>query len=161
MEGKSALTIINLRRWLYRGKRPGWIAKFVNRAWAAVVSSGIAGDLYVTLEVAGRKSGKIVSLPLVVGVVDGQRYLVSMLGENVQWVKNVRAANGNVVLHHGRREKVHLEELPAHQRAPIIKAYLQRATGAQPHLPLSKDAPVAEFEKIADGYPVFRVMPIS
>ncbi len=152
------MTIINLRRWLYKGQRPGWIAKYVNQAWAAIVSSGMAGDLYVTLEVRGRKSGKIVSLPLVVGLVDGERYLVSMLGDNVQWVKNVRAANGDVVLRHGQREKVHLEELPANQRAPMIKAYLQRATGAQPHMPLSKDAPVAEFEKIAADYPVFRVV---
>jgi hypothetical protein len=38
-----------------------------------------------TLEVIGRRSGKIVSLPVVVAVVDGERYLVSMLGDDVQW----------------------------------------------------------------------------
>jgi len=161
MDNNRAVISPNLRRWLYRGKRPGSIAKFVNRAWAAVVSSGVAGDLYVTLEVAGHKSGKIVSLPLVVGVVNGQRYLVSMLGEDVQWVKNVRAASGKVVLHHGRREAVQLEDVAVEARAPIIKAYLQRAPGAQPHIPVSKDAPLAEFEKIAAAYPVFRVIAVS
>jgi hypothetical protein len=44
-----------------------------------------------TLEVTGRRSGRTVSLPIVVAVVDGQRYLVSMLGENVNWVQNIRA----------------------------------------------------------------------
>ncbi len=153
------MTIINLRRWLYRGKRPGWIAKFLNKAWAVVVSLGMGGDLYVTLEVNGRKSGKIISLPLVVGVVDKQRYLVSMLGEDVQWVKNVRAANGNVVLRHGRREQVQLQEVPVSQRAAIIKDYLQRAPGAAPHIPVGKNAPLADFEKIAAAYPVFHVIP--
>ena len=44
------------------------------------------------MEVPGRRSGRIVSLPLVVATVRGERYLVSMLGEEVNWVRNVRAA---------------------------------------------------------------------
>jgi len=112
----------------------------------------------VTLEVTGRKSGRTVSLPVVVAVVDGQRYLVSMLGENVNWVQNVRAAGGKAVLHSGSREEVHLEEVPVDQRAPILKAYLQRAPGARPHVPVNKDAPMADFEKVAADFPVFRVV---
>jgi hypothetical protein len=152
------MTTGNVRRWLYQGKRPGWIAQFLNRTWATIVSIGLGGDMYVTLEMRGRKSGKLVSLPLVVAVVDGQRYLVSMLGEDVHWVKNVRAANGKVFLKHGRREPVQLEDVQVEGRAPIIKAYLQRATGARPHIAVDKDAPLAEFEAVAANYPVFRVV---
>ncbi len=146
-----------LRRWLYRGQRPNWIARMLNRLWAAVVSLGVASDDYVTLEVTGRKSGRIVSFPLVMVVVSGERYLVSMLGENAQWVRNVRAAGGRAVLRSGSREEVQLEEVAADQRAPILKAYLQIATGARPHVPVDKDAPLAEFEKIAPTFPVFRL----
>jgi hypothetical protein len=92
-----------------------------------------------------------------VTVVDGQRYLVSMLGEQVQWVQNVHAAGGRAVLRSGGREEVHLEEVPAEQRAPILRAYLQRAPGARPHVPVNKDAPLAEFEQVAAAFPVFRV----
>jgi deazaflavin-dependent oxidoreductase (nitroreductase family) len=144
-------------RWLYRGQRPNWIARMLNRAWAAVASSGVASNYLVTLEVTGRKSGRTVSLPVVVAVVDGQRYLVSMLGEHVQWVHNVRAAGGRAVLRSGGREEVHLEEVPADQRAPILRTYLQLAPGARPHLPVNKDAPLAEFDKVAAAFPVFRV----
>ena len=144
--------------WLYRGQRPNWIARMLNRAWAAVASSGVASNYLVTLEMTGRKSGRTVSLPLVVAVVDGQRYLVSMLGEHVHWVQNVRAAGGRAVLRSGGREEVHLEEVPADQRTPILRAYLQRAPGARPHLPVNKDAPIAEFEKVATAFPVFRVV---
>ena len=146
-------------RWLYRGQRPNWIARIVNRASAAAASSGVASNYLVTLEVTGRKSGRIFSLPLVMAIVDGQRYLVSMLGDNVQWVHNVRAAGGKAVLWHGRREEIRLEEVPAGQRAPILKAYLQRAPGARPHVPVNKDAALAEFEKVAAAFPVFRVRP--
>ncbi len=152
------MTESNVRRWLYRGQRSNWIAKIINGAWAAVVSSGAASNLYVTLEVTGRKSGRTISLPVVVAVVDGERYLVSMLGENVHWVHNVRAAEGRAVLKSGGREEVHLEEVPVDQRAPILRAYLQRAPGARPHVPVNKDAPLAEFAKVAAAFPVFRVM---
>ncbi len=97
-------------------------------------------------------------MPVVVAVVDGERYLVSMLGENVHWVHNVRAAEGRAVLKSGGREEVHLEEVPVDQRAPILRAYLQRAPGARPHVPVNKDAPLAEFAKVAAAFPVFRVM---
>ncbi len=152
------MTRSDFKRWLYRGQRPNWIARMLNRAWAAVASSGVASNYLVTLEVTGRKSGRTVSLPVVVAVVDGQRYVVSMLGENVHWVHNVRAAGGRAVLRSGGREEVHLEEVPADQRAPILRAYLQRAPGARPHVPVNKDAPIAEFEKVATAFPVFRVV---
>jgi len=148
-------------RWLYRGRRPNWIARILNRASAAVASSGVTSDYMVTLEVTGRKSGRTVALPVVIAIADGQRYLVSMLGGDVQWVRNVRAAGGRAALRSGGREEVRLEEVPADQRAPILKAYLQRAPGARPHVPVDKDAPMAEFEKVAAAFPVFRILPVG
>jgi hypothetical protein len=151
------MTLSDVTRWLYRGQRPNWIARILNRATAAVASSGVASNYLVTLEVTGRTSGRVASLPLVMVVVDGQRYLVSMLGDNVQWDHNVRAAGGRAVLRSGGREEIHLEEVPTDQRAPILRAYLQRAPGARPHVPVNKDAALAEFQKIAAAFPVFRL----
>ena len=151
------MTLSDFTRWLYRGHRPNWIAKAINRAAATITSSGIAPNYMMTLEVVGRKSVRTTSLPVVIAVVDSQRYLVSMLGENVQWVRNVRAAGGNVVLRAGGREEVRLEEVPAARRGAIIKAYLQRAPGARPHIPVDKDAPLADFQRIAAEYPVFKI----
>ncbi|MGN9893956.1 hypothetical protein [Micromonospora sp. L31] len=36
---------------------------------------------------------------------------------------------------------------------------LHLAPGARPHLPVDRRAPLAEFEAVADRYPVFRVEP--
>jgi hypothetical protein len=52
-------------KWLYHGRRPNWIAKILNRAWAAVGSSRIASNYLVTLEVIGRKSRRTIALPVV------------------------------------------------------------------------------------------------
>ena len=130
----------------------------MNRASAVVHALGIAPNYLVTLEVVGRRSGRAISFPLVMAVVDGERYLVSMLGSNVAWVRNLRAANGHALLGHGRTERVRLEEIPVEERGPVLKAYLQRTPGARPHIPVDKNAPLEEFEAIAAQVPVFRVL---
>jgi deazaflavin-dependent oxidoreductase (nitroreductase family) len=152
LEGKMAF-----KRWLYRGGRPHLLAKILNRGWAMVHSAGVAPNSFVTLEVVGRRSGRPISFPLAMVVIDGERYLVSMLGEEANWVRNVKAADGAARLVHGISEQVRLVEVEAGQRAPILKCYLQHAPGARPHILVSKDAPLAEFEKAASAYPVFRV----
>ena len=75
-------------------------------------------------------------------------------------MRNVEAAGGEVALRHGRREEVHLEEVVAPDlRAPVLKAYLQRASHAGAHVPIYKDALLAEFERVAPRFPVFRIVP--
>jgi len=149
---------MTVKQWLYKGGRPNRLASVLNRGWAFIHGLGIAPNYLVTLEVTGRRSGHTISLPLVMTVIDGERYLVSMLGTEASWVRNVQAADGQAVLRHGRREEVRLVEVPMEQRAPILKAYLQKAPGARGHVAVDKDAPLAEFERMAAQYPVFRVV---
>ncbi len=146
-----------LKLWMYRGNRPNWMAQALNRGWRAVHSSGLVSKQWVTLEVIGRKSGRIIALPVVVAAVEGELYLVSMLGADAQWVRNVRAAEGKAFIVSAGRREVRLREVPVQGRAPLIKAYLQVAPGARPHIPVDKDAPVADFEPIAADFPVFRI----
>jgi hypothetical protein len=146
------------KQWMYRGQHPNWLARIQNNFWALVHSSGIAPDVLATLEVTGRVSGRTISLPVAITVLDGQRYLVSMLGEDAQWVQNVRAAHGIAFIRSGKRTKVLLEEVPVEQRAPILKAYLKLAPGARPHIPVDKDAPLSEFEAVAASFPAFRIV---
>ncbi|MBS1788077.1 MAG: nitroreductase family deazaflavin-dependent oxidoreductase [Acidobacteria bacterium] len=144
---------MKLRKWLYHGGHPNWLASIL-----IVHGLGIAPNYLVTLEVRGRRSGRMTSLPLVMVIIKGERYLVSMLGAESNWVQNAKAAGGNVTLRHGRSEQVHLEEVSLERRAPILKAYLERAPGARQHLPIDSDAPLSEFERIAAKFPVFRVV---
>ena len=146
-----------LKRWLYRNGHPNTIAKILNKGWAWIHSLGIFPNYLVTLDVMGRQSGKVISFPLAMTVLNGERYLVSMLGEKANWVSNIRAAGGKAELRHGITEQVILKEVEVSQRAPILKAFLQHAPGARPHIPVSKDAPVSAFETIASQYPVFCV----
>lgn len=149
---------MSVKSWLYRGGRPNRVARVLDRCTAALYARGIGPDYLITLEVPGRRSGRISELPLVMAEANGESYLVSMLGEKANWVSNVRAAGGDVSIRHGRREEVRLEEVAADRRAPVLKAYLKRAPGARAHLPVHKDAPLAEFERVASRFPVFRIV---
>ncbi|BBH67799.1 hypothetical protein ACTI_44840 [Actinoplanes sp. OR16] len=148
----------SLKRWMYRGGRPHRLARALNRLSAVQYRAGflVPGN-WVTLEVPGRRTGRTVSCPLVVARYEGREYLVSMLGNDANWVANVRAAGGDAVLSHGRRERVHLSEVAVERRAPILRRYLAKAPGARPHIPVDRHAPVAAFERVAADYPVFLV----
>jgi hypothetical protein len=144
---------------MYEGGRPGLAARRSNRIMANVAASGLLGWWCVRLETVNPLSRTPLTLPLVTAKVDGHRYLVSMLGQGARWVRNVRAADGAAVIVAGWRHPVHLVEVAADGRAPILKAHLQRAPGARPHIPVDKDAPLAAFEAIAADFPVFEVLP--
>ena len=74
-------------RWLYRRRaaqplRPG--------AEPAVRGHVLGRDHAVPcrhLEITGRKTGGPVSFPVVIADYRGERYLVSMLGANTNWVR--------------------------------------------------------------------------
>ena len=81
-------------RWLYRGAHPHWFARLQNRFSAVLFAAGIWPERVAALEVRGRRSGRTTSFPIVIADLGGERYLVSMLGEKANWVRNVRAASG-------------------------------------------------------------------
>jgi len=110
------------------------------------------------LEVRGRRSGRQISFPVVIADYQGERYLVSVLGERANWVQNVRAEKGRAVLRHGLPEEVLLEEVAIELRPPILRRYLQLAPGARPHFPVDRAAPIEDFQRIAPEIPVFRII---
>ena len=144
-------------RLFYRDGRPNLAGRAVGRVYAVACGLGLGPAWAVALETTGHRTGRTSSIPLVIGEHGGERYLVSMLGERSPWVHNVRAAGGRVVIRHGRRQAVRLVEVEPEARAPVIKAYLDRAVGARPHIPVDHSAPVEAFEPIATAYPVFRI----
>jgi deazaflavin-dependent oxidoreductase (nitroreductase family) len=118
---------------------------------------GLPPRYQAVLDVRGRISGRLRSIPVVIATVEDKQYLVSMLGPNSDWVRNVEAVGGDVVIRHGRRQHVHLVAIPAEQRAPILREYVRLAPSGRQHFPLSMGAPLSDFEAIAGHYPVYRI----
>ena len=76
-------------------------------------------------------------------------------------MRNVEAARGEATLVHGRRERVRLLGVSNEERPRVIKAYLKRAPGARPHIPVDKDASLKTFEEVAPTIPVYRVTSLA
>ena len=144
-------------RFFYRGWRPTPLGRVWSRAYAWVAGLGLTPGILVSLQTVDRSSGRVSSTILVVARYQGERYLVSMLGNGSGWVQNVRAAGGKAFIKRGRRHPVSLTEIPPRERASILKAWCQVATSGRQHLPVSHRAPVSAFEAIASDYPVFRI----
>jgi hypothetical protein len=115
----------------------------------------------VTLEVRGRRSGRPLALPLVIVVLVGERYLVVHARAVRELGAQREGSGGDATLRHGRCEEMRLEELVVDRRAPVLKTYLKQTPNARAHLPVTKDAPLAEFERVAPRFSVFRVVPRS
>jgi F420H(2)-dependent quinone reductase len=147
------------RRWMYSGKRRNRVAKLLNRVDATAAAAGIGPKRLAKLEVRGRRSGRRLSFPVVIAEYEGQRYLVAMLGREANWVRNVRAAGGKAILRHGRSENVVVEEVDPRVCGPILQRYLEVAPGARAHFPVDRHAPLEQFERITEEYPVFRICP--
>jgi hypothetical protein len=146
-------------RFFYRNWRPTRLGRIVSRTWAWISGLGLTPRILLTLQVKDRSSGRLRAAVLVVATHQGKRYLVSMLGDGSEWVRNVRASGGEAFIKRGRSRPVRLTEIPPEERAPILKAWCQVATSGRQHLLVSHDAPISAFEAIAGDYPVFRIDP--
>ena len=118
-------------RFYYRYRRPTWFGWLSNQAWAWVSGLGLTPLIMATLQVKDRRDGRLHSTVLVPAHYEGERYLVSMLGDGSEWVQYARAAGGQGFIKRGQTQPVTLIEIPPKVRAPILKAWCQVATSGR------------------------------
>jgi deazaflavin-dependent oxidoreductase (nitroreductase family) len=141
-------------------KRPDWFTRNVmNRFLNLMMRLGLSVRGSRVLEHRGRTSGELHHTPVNLLTIDGVDYLVAPRGET-QWVRNVRAAGGRLVLILGRRRQSRTAtEIPPAEATDILRTYLRRwkfevgmfFDGVGP------DSSEAEFAAVADRHPVFRL----
>jgi len=148
-------------RFFYQDWRPTRLGRMWSRINAWIAGLGLTPNIVVALQARSRITGRLSSTVLVAVNYQGRRYLVSMLGNTSEWVQNIRATDGDAFIKRGRSRRIKLVEIPPRERAPILKAWCQVATSGRKHLPVSHDAPIADFATIAADYPVFRIDPAT
>lgn len=139
-------------------RAPGWFTRTIaNRIVAGFTRAGVSLLGSRVLEVRGRTSGELRRTPVNLLVLNGREYLVSARGHG-QWVRNVRAADGELTLLRGRsRARYRAVEVPPADSAPILRAYLKRwkAEVGVFFDGIGPDSSDEQIRRVAGRHPVF------
>jgi deazaflavin-dependent oxidoreductase (nitroreductase family) len=133
---------------------------FFNDTVGRLAKLGISVYGSRVLYVRGRKTGEWRSTPVNPLTVDGVRYLVAPRG-NTQWVRNLRAANGEGELRIGRKtERFTATEIGDDAKPAILRAYLKKWKFEVGVFfdGVDAKAPEETLRRIAPGYPIFRIV---
>ncbi len=139
--------------------RPASEARF-NRIIGPLLRLGIGPRYMYLLEVPGRRSGRLFTVPINLMEVDGNEYIVAPRG-NVQWVRNLRATDRFVLRRGLRRINASASEIDDADKPALLRIYLQRYAATRQYFPVAVDAGLEAFVAIAGNYPVFRLMRID
>lgn len=128
---------------------PAWVV----RLNVAILRRGLRIGTQYLLSVPGRRSGVRRDTPVSMATVNGSRYIVAAFAD-AAWVHNVRAAGAGVLSRGRTAENVRLDQVPAAERGPVLRAFLAQVRGGRRFFGrLAPDEIVAS----ADRYPVFRI----
>src|SRR5690242_9048936 len=138
-------------------EQPSPVERVFNRVFGAFVRMGLGPGYNRMLEVRGRKSGQAYSTPVFMLEHEGKQWLVAPRGET-QWVLNAQAAGEVTLVRRGERRVYGVRLVPVAQRAPLLRAYLERHHATvQRFFSVQRGAALPEFEAIAERHPVFEL----
>lgn len=139
---------------------PGWTTRrLLNPLVAWLVRRGMSLQGAAVLEVAGRHTGTTRTTPVNPLTLDGRIYLLAPRGDT-EWSRNLRAAGAaQLVTGRHRRRAITVSDVPAADRAGVLRAYVARwgsqVRGLLPALP--GDPTAADYEAVAGTLPMFLV----
>lgn len=140
-------------------REPGWFTKHVfNGLVSGLTKAGISVWGSRTLSVQGRTSGEWRSTPVNPLTSDGRHYLVAARGQT-QWVRNLRVANSGELRVGRRVQQFTASELPDHEKAAVLRAYLKRWKMEVGVFfdGVSATSPDEDLARIAPNHPVFEI----
>jgi len=136
--------------------------RLANAVLGFLLRVGVGPKFMRLLTVAGRRTGRPRSTPLVPVQTDRGRWLVAPFGE-VGWVRNARAA-GQVTLRRGRSsETLAVTEVEAQDAVPVLRAYLaMKPVGkyVRAYFDVDPNSSDEAFATDAPHHPVFELHPL-
>ncbi len=119
---------------------------------------GVGASYRHLLTVRGRKTGRLLTTPVDVMTVGGERWLVAGYGM-VSWVRNVRAS-GEATLSRGRGSaSYHVEEVGADRAVPVLREYMRSVRVTADYFDAEPDSPDAHVAAELPRHAVFRLIP--
>ena len=139
-------------------KRPPFlVGRVANPVLMLLIRLGMSPRGAHVLWTRGRKSGEWRKTPVNPMDYQGARYLVAPRGDT-HWARNMLADPHGVLQVGKRSTDIVVEVVPVEERAPILRAYLDRwSAETASHFGVNKDISVDELREIAHLHPVFRI----
>jgi deazaflavin-dependent oxidoreductase (nitroreductase family) len=139
-------------------REPTVVEKIFNRSFGFLIGFGLGPSHIHLLQVRGRKSGKLFSIPVDLLELEGHRYVVAPRGRT-QWVRNAEAAGAITLKKGSTRQKFRLRPISGAEKLPILKAYLDTfRREVQRYFPIPAGSPLESLAAIADRYPAFELL---
>lgn len=139
--------------------RPSRLERWFGSALGALVGLGIGPSHMRVLEVRGRKSGRVYTLPVDLLDHGDSLFLVAPRG-TTEWVRNAQARGEVTLRRGGHATRYRLRPLSDSEKPPILKAYLDRFhREVQRFFPVRAGSPLDEFVGLASRYPAFELLP--
>jgi hypothetical protein len=113
-----------------------------------------------TVEVADRRSGRPLAVPLTVAQLGGARYLVSPHRDR-SWARNLLASGECELVAGGVRERYRAALLPDDEAVPVLRRDVGQLSFAAARFPFAADAPEREVLAGAGRTAVFRLDPVG
>jgi deazaflavin-dependent oxidoreductase (nitroreductase family) len=135
---------------------PRWL-KWVNPLVMFLNKRGLAVGTMEVLTTAGRRSGKLISNPVSVLIVNGRRYICTV--GDTSWVLNARA-DPRVTLQRGQRKySATLVEVAEPDRGTILREFPVKVPGGVAFFrrSLGISGTPESFEQASGRCPVFRI----
>ena len=136
--------------------------KFNNSVIGTLLKTGISVGPNILLTVPGRKTGIPHTTPVAIMECNGERYIQSTFGRNIDWVKNLRAAGFATIRKGQHEERIRAEEVTSEEAAPVFQQYIPKVPAMmrkQLGIIIANDAPFADFVELAKEHPMFRITP--
>ncbi len=139
-------------------RKPTAMERMFNKAFGLAVGLGLGLRHNYLLQVRGRTSGRLYSMPVNVLDLGHRRFLVAGRGRT-EWVRNAEVA-GEVTLKKGRsRRRLRVRFLGDAEKPPILAAYLQRfRLTVQRYFPVPAGSKPEALADIASRYPVVELL---
>jgi deazaflavin-dependent oxidoreductase (nitroreductase family) len=140
-------------------REPTALERLFNRVFGLLVGWGLGPRGYYLLQVKGRKTGRVYSMPVIVLEIDSAMFLVAPRGRT-QWARNVEAATDVTLSRGSRRRACRARAVPDAEKAPVLRTYLDLYRSVvQRYFPVAAGSPLEAFATIAARYPVFELVP--
>ncbi len=152
-----SLQISDLTHAIFREGYPNYIVRPINSFASLMTRRRLWPTRLAKIDIKQLSTQNSISFPALIAEVEGERYLVVLVGDSSGFLDSLQDAENRAILRHFIKEAVVIVEVPPILRSAILRRYLAISPGARRHVPIDYQSSLEDFEDISPRFPIFRI----